>query len=940
METISPENVIALNEMVPPQEPNNYDKQWVALGRVLQTLREEENSDVLIDTVIAYLRSEFQYPVIWIGLYDRLEHRLLGKGGELPTGETSFLKQRFTLTPGDVLEQVVIQQRPVAVPDLREELRAGEWRKKAQKLAIQGTVIFPIRYRDRCYGVVLLGTLAWGVSPKSEEKARLSIILGEFAATLYKIETEWQRQQIKYPAEPLLHLLEQMRSLSGLGARLEAVVEATHKFIQPTRTSLYWYERERRYFWRRLGNRQRTVSFGEANQPPSGITVQEVSGFYQALAADQVVSIGEAHSSLKADTTSRLMQQIKARSLLAAPILFQDELLGFLAVEGNEPRIWNEHEKHFIRGAAQMVALTAPIAEMESTIEQIRTDQELKAEIARSIYAEDDWKNTLKHIADQLCRRLKAERFLVLLQPPDLDSFETCYQKHPSNRRPLAAMLDPLSETDFNLLKRSTEVITIENLDGDLKLVGWRDRLLEAGVKSLILCNTALGQHPEGVMMICHESPRSWSRAERELVKIVGQQVGVILHQWQLQRQSNQQHKLNQSLQSSLVAMQQSQQVELLDKATLHHMTQVMQAPLAVLVSWLPGQRVGRILSSPPPSDRFNVNDSFAVPLHTDLLIQWALERRDGFSLAIEDLPTETRRWLYGTGIGQVLVVALSSPTNREPTGVMLVVDEADRHWNDTLLTTFSTLAGQFAWSRYYLLLVERLTHQRSILEQLSWYKHRRLEEAHRSVLVSLKRLEELGNPKDPLFVTRQQQLLRQIGDAIAPLRQIIQEEEWKLRPHASTSSLISLLKRSLERVDPCIKQRQLWSQVHDETNLTLGGDIGKIELVLHELLLAACERSPTGGRIDLWCRQIDSRWFELLITDAGHIEPSLLHELETGRSDWLTPSILDHPPGLELSICQSLMKAIGGEMSLYKLDDGRNTSRLVLPLAHQPGQR
>lgn len=438
-----------------PNSPNTYNKQVVTLGRVLQILREEENSDVLIDTVINYLHTELEYSLIWIGLYDRLEHRIFGQGGITPTGEASILKQRFTLNPGDVLEQVVIQQRPVAVPDLRAELRAGEWRKAAQKFDIQGTVIFPIRYRDRCYGVALLGTPHWGVSPKSDEKARLSMILGEYAAALYKIETEWQRQQVKPLDEPLLLLLARLRSLAGLGNRLEAVVEETQQFVLPTRTSVYWYERERRYFWRRIGNRQRAGGFGEVNQASSGITLQEVGGFYQALASDQVVAIGEAHSSLKGDTTSRLMQQIRARSLLAAPILFQGELLGFLAVEGQDARIWTEGEKNFVRGAAQMIALMAPLDEMETTIEQIRLDQELTAEIARSIYDEDDWKSTLKQTADRMCKRLKAERFLVLLYDKDLNTFEICYQSHPNNRRPLMLPLDALNESDRLLLQKA-----------------------------------------------------------------------------------------------------------------------------------------------------------------------------------------------------------------------------------------------------------------------------------------------------------------------------------------------------------------------------------------------------------------------------------------------------------------------------------------------------
>ncbi len=920
--------------MVQQKEPNTYEKQLVALGRVLQTLREEEDSDVLVTAVITYLHTEFEYALIWIGLYDRLEHRLFGKGGITPNGDLSVLKQRFALNPGDILEQVVIQQRPVAVPDLRAEQRISDWRKIAQKFDIQGTVVFPIRYRDRCYGVTLMGSTGWGVAPRADEKVRLSIVLGEFAAALYKIETEWQRQQTKHPDEPLLEILAKLRSLTGLGPRLEAVVTHTHEFIQATRTSIYWYERERRYFWRRVGNRQKNTGFIEANQPASGITVQEVSGFYQALASDQLVSIGEAHSSLKADTTTRLMQQIRARSLLAAPILFQGELLGFLAVEGMEPRIWSEGEKKFLRGAAQMLALTIPVDEMETTIERIQQDRELTAEIARSIYDQEDWKATFKQTAEQLCKRLKTERFLVLMYDDNRGEFEICYQNFPGNRRPLTSPLAAFSAPDLKCLQESKTAIGIENLESEQNLSGWRDRWLEMGVRSVILCHTSIGHPLEGLVVIGHEAPRSWHRTELELVRIVSQQMGFILHQWQLQRQTEQQHKIQQAMQWGIKAIQRAYQVPLLEQATLQHITQVLQAPLAVLVHWQPGQSTGQVLSSPPPNDRFAVNSDLAVPLHTDLLIRWALESEGAFSLTAKEIPGNSRQWLYGSGIGELLVVALRTAPQQEPTGIVIVADEAGWHWAEWQLQALNLLVNQFAWARRSLALTEQLISQRLKLEQLAWYKHRRLEETQRTVLTGLKRLDELGNPKEPLFSTRYQQIVRSLHDAIASLNQVIQEEQWQIRPYPSSLSLITLLKRALERVDPIIKERQLWSQVHDETNLLISGDILKIELVLYELLTIACQRSAPGSRIDLWCRQIDTRWFELCITDTGHIEPHLLQELESGRPDWLVPSILDHPPGLHLLVCQSVMKAIGGQFNLYKLDDGRNMSRLVLPIA------
>jgi GAF domain-containing protein len=920
--------------MVQPKEPQSYDKQLVALGRILQTLREEENSDVLIDTVLNYLKTEFDYSLVWVGLYDRLEHRLFGKGGMIPVVDQSFLKQRFNLQPGDILEQVVIQQRAIAVPDLREEIRGGEWRKAAQKSGIQGTVIFPIRYRDLCYGVALLGSTAWGISPRSDEKARLSMLLGQLAAALFKIETEWQRQQTKHPDVPLLQLLTQMRSLSGLGPRLEAVVEETHAFIQPTRTNIYWYERERRYFWRRLGNRQRTVGFKEANQLTSGITVQEINGFYQALMGDQVVAIGEAHSSLKADATNRLMQQIKARSLLAAPILYQNELLGFLAVEGNAPRIWTDNEKNFIRGAAQMIALTAPLDEMESAIAQIQLDRELTSEIARSIYSEEDWKTTLKNTADTLCKRLKVERFLVLLYEKDLKEFEVSYQNHPSNRRPIVPLLEALSDTDLKMVQKSTGSISIENLDTDVKLLAWRSHLLEAGVRSLVLCSTSIGQPLEGLIVIGHESPRGWNRVERELVQVVSQQIGFILHQWQLQRQTEQLQTLSDSMQWGLRTMQQTHDVNQLEQSALQQVATVMEVPLALLVAWIPGQTNAKLISSSPPSDRFAANVDAAISIYTDFLVQWTLEKTDVVPLSVADLPVNSRRWLYGAAIGQILAIALRTAPEHQPTGILIIVDEAERRWADRHIATFSILANQLAWTRRYLSLTQQLTTQRLELERLNWYKHRRLEDMQRSVETGLKRLDELGVPKEPLFATRQQQILRQLKDAIAPVNEVITAEQWQFQTQTASITLITLLKRALERVDSVIKERQLWSQVHDETNINIGGDIPKIELIIYEVLLDACQRSGIGGRIDLWCRQIDTRWFELSITDSGQVESHLFTELETGRMDWLAPSILDHPPGLHLLICQALMNQVGGEFNFYKLEDGRNTSRLILPIA------
>jgi GAF domain-containing protein len=919
------------------KEPNAYEQQLVTLGRVLQALREDNDVELMIAKVIDYLKGNFSFDLIWIGLYDRVDHRLFGKGGTTPTGhDLDLLKQKFSLSSGDVMEQVVMQQRPIALPDLREEMRAAEWRKLAAKHGIQGTMIFPIRHKEQCYGVMLLGSRLWGIFPGTEEKARLSIVLGSLALALNKSEIDWQRQQVKRPDQPLLKLLTDLRSLANLGQRLDAIVEETHRFINPSRTCVYWFERQNRYFWRRVSNQKRSPGLLDNNPPTSGITVQEVSSFYQALVSDQIVSIGEAHSSLKADTTGRLMQQIRARSLLAAPIWFQNELMGFLAVEGNEPRIWQEEEKNYVRGAAQLTALVAPLEEMEERVQQTKLDQSLTGEIAYSIYSQSDWKVTLKTAAELLGKRLKTERFVVLLYDPERECFDVCYQSHAKNRRALPSTLPLLRDIDWQLMERSPETITIENLEDDLRLGAWRETSLEMGLRSLMASSCAPGQPLEGIVMVCHDATRSWSRMEAELVRSVAQQIGMILRQWQLQKQNEQQQKTYQMIQWGLSTMQQTDQPEALEQSALQHITKVLQVPLAVLVSWAPGKRTGKLIVPGTVEPRFTFNPLIKVSVFTDTLIHWALEQEGVLPLAIDHIPVETRQWLNAPAIGQLLVMAVRTAPDHEPTGVIIVADGLERRWADRHLNALATLVNQFAWSRRYLMLAQTLQEQRQELEQLGWYKQRRLEDMYRVVKMGVQRLGEISTPtKDALSATRQQQILRQIGDAVAPMQSMLRDESWQIQIKQETVSLVSLLRRALERVDGLIKQRQLWSQVHNEGNPIVKGDIAKLELVFYEVLLTACQRSQPGGRIDLWCRPLEGRLIEVSITDDGEIEPRLLEDFAAGRAvDLLAPSMLDKPPGLHLAICKSLMHQMGAGFNLYKLEDGRVLSRLVMHLA------
>lgn len=925
-----------------------YSKQLVALGRALQRLREEEQVEVLAQTTVEYLQSEFSYELLWIGLYDRLTHQLEGCGGIAPVPNSQFLNEKMSLNPGDWLEQVVIQQRPVGVPDLRVERRAGKWRQIAENLGIQGTIIVPIRYKDQCYGVTLMGSKLWGISPQADEKARLSIILGGLGAALHQKEIEQQRAQIKHPHEPLLKLLSELRSCLNLDESLEKVVEETHRFLNPSHTNVYWLETQRGYFWRRTTNRQSQVASNRKNKSESatGISVQEVRGFYQSLRSDKVVAIGEALSSLKADATTRLMHQIQARSLLAAPIICQDELLGFLSVEGDEARIWQDEEKNYLRGAAQLIAFTYPLYQMEEAMEQTRLDATLTSGIAQAIYSDDDWEQALHRCAQALSKRLRVERVLILLYNDDLMQFEICYQSEENRRRRLDSPLPALDDVDVQLLKKAEEPIDIENWQEDLRLVAWRDRFLKLGVQSILLCtcgeernsvkkskSTAL----EGLILVTHQSPRTWEPSEQELLRVVGRQISLILHQWQLQRNNERQQHLYATLSNTLSGLQQTHEGEYLDRSALQSIASFLNAPLTALIAWCPGSQTGEILATVLADRNYALNEEATVDVQNDMLVQWAFST-DALvgPFVVADLPETTRQWL-ATAIEQVWVMALHTESFYEPMGMVVVGDVKDAAIPISYTSVVETIVRNFAWFRRYQTLTKKQQNYLEQLEELNWYKHRSLEKVYRTVGGLMRQLHQSESGD----ATTYSQIRQQISQSFQQITPLLKQEQWQLSDEVTNIPLPTLLKRSLLRLQPAIKQRQIWYQVHSEGKFIVSVDPLKIELILYELLLAAILRAPVGGRIDVWCRPVEQQWLDLSITDNGKLDPQLAEALQTdSRSDWLQPSPLDHPPGLHWKICHGILQISGGNLFVSQLEDQRTLTRAILPLSQQGAEQ
>ncbi len=930
-----------------------------SLGTFLQTLRDEDNLDVLIATIITYFQQEYDYNLIWVSVYDRLNHTLIGKDGILPDGDRNFAKQRMLLNPGNLLEQVVIEQNAIGVADLRTESRADKWQEVAQKHKIQGAIVLPLRHKRRCLGIVILGSHRWGYLLAGEAKAKVMMVTGELGVLLYQHEVEWQYQQSKRPEKSLLRLLESLQTLENLEHRLETVVHTTHEFINSTRTNIYWFDRQDRYFWLRVSNQPGKVSFHQT-QPVLGIIkLDELSDFYYALAINQIIRIGDNHSSLKSNFTKQLLHRLKARSILAAPIIWQKDLLGFLSVENHQARNWTEAEQSFVKGAAGLISLVSPLDTIETSIHKIQADADLKSQIAQGIYSEQELEKVLRNCAVRVLERLAATRFLLLQYNEEDNNYQFLYQNQPHNRRQLRFVLEPLKEVDNHLLHRANTAISIENLEQDLRFYNWHTELINAGARSLLISNCHQGHKPEAILLVVSESQRSWSIQEQELLLVIAQQLGVIVRQLQLHRQNEQQRNILHSFQASLKLLGISQNPEhqaeeyYLEQSILEQIASVLKAPLVTLLSWKPGNNIAVFASSVITDSKYEIDTSNPVHISTEALIQWALVIDSYLSLSIDDIPDETKKWLTGSDIGQILLFPVRNTTEAKPTGVILIADHCQRQWSELSIEAAQVLVTQLAWFQQWLQTTTMLQSQTDELQQLNWYKHQYLQDVQRNVTNLLNQIKDI--PEREYTNIRYQPIIRQLDYSVPHLTRLLQNEHWQLHISNEKIPVATVLKRALERVDNLLQQQKLWvgvhglgSQAHErnvethfsqrsQSSLAIAGDTVKIELVFYQVLLAACKRSDMGGRIDIWCRRLDEGTIEISITDSGTIDAQLLADLNYNQMvNIIYPKHISQPLTFNLVVCQQLIQKMGGELQVNQLADNRIMSSLLLPLANQ----
>jgi GAF domain-containing protein len=908
-------------------ERTGHGQRLVALQAVLEQLRLQEQVEPLVSTALDFIQAVFEYPLVWIATCQPGQRELQGILGAMPnTEKVTWARQELKVLPGDHFDQVLLTGQPAVVANLQTDQRAGQWQAVAQRTNIEGALIYPFRHQQQSYGLMILGSHHWGGNPRPEDMTHLSILSSALGAALHTLQPQQQSSEQFY--QSLQVALSELTLLTGIDERLAVVMRHLHQTLMPTQTSFYGLDTQNQCFWQRLLHQgdQKRHARGKKVEPIE-VPISEIQPFYQALSKGQVVAVSEIQGAVQTQAPTRLMHRLNRRSLLCAPIICHQQLCGFLAVEGADPRVWHDQEKYLIQAFAQLAALATPTAIDDER--PIADDSGLAVPILQAALQSDHWPLTQQKIMERVCLQLQAQWMVVLQHDLSTGCFWIVNQIHTPQLQPTTAPFPPLSEIDRNMIRRSQGAIAIHHLNDDLRLLTWRPIIDDLGIQSLLV-STTTDQPTDQIILLGRIKPHPWTAAESDLIQCVGQALKAGRQRSQLQVEHQQQQALQAAIEHSLALQAQAPDPDSLFSEALQSLLDVLPAPAATILLWNAenDQRVACTDSAP--------SFILSAPLdpEQDPLLQHlaaldaphiAEERLHNIlRLSASELAPETHQWLSGQKLGQVLAMPLRAIGSNESIGAIIFCDRAERIWEPLLVSAAALLVRHLAERYRSMVALEYYQQQQASLDCLNWYKMRQVEQHCHTLLEQHKALQEdVGSPLTPLANSQA---------AIQHIEQLLQTEGWQLQLDGASLPVAKLLRQSLARIETLANQRQLWTQVHNLTsNSTATGVHPKVGMVLYELLLAACYRSQAGQRIDIWCRLANPQWLELSITDQGRINPQLIADL--AHQDTVPPSTLDSPPGRHLRACQTLMQKLGGRFELTQLEDGRVLSRLMLPL-------
>ena len=934
------------------QEPPQGEKPkfLLILGALSKILERPGDFQEKIHHVFSVLEQDLGFQLGWIGLLEDNHKVIAGKGGFAPTQSTILLNRR-TVKPGDLVDLISNHQSLIQIGNLQEDLRCRDWWPHAKEWNIQGAIGFPITHQGECLGVGILGLTRWGGTLDREAEQGIYLFANLLGAASKQDTSKVAKQEAF--TSPLYTLADRLRQPQDADTIFQTVCAEVHERIQPSRTAIYWLDPDNRDFWIRAmaptvlaqGPGLQSVSLGQR------FPLKELYSLHQALKADRLVTIPDCVNDMRGLIGRNHLKRTQLTALMAYPIIYQNELLGYLSVEMcTEPRLWTTEEGRLLTALAHLIGVTTTQVRLYEVSKRQALEQTLINQITRDIRDSLDPDQVLRSAVQRLGEHLNIDRCLVLNYSKTSEGPLDILHQYCATGviRFTGKFPAPANDLEKQGLTSSTPVV-IDDVETDFRFLSWRKELSMGATRSLLVCGTAYQGQPNGILCLhrCY-APQNWTKEERSIVQAVAEQVGVALGQAVTYHQAKEQalleHRLNQAARNVRGAGD--------SKAILHQalvqLTDLLNSTQAVF------------LRHEPNASALTLTESFRRPLfRLSLFAQektedpvFSLLERDSLSLEnpfIQEVLEDSEpvasgqndwfQWSLGTSIKSLIAVRV------QPIGVILVLDDKPRTWSAVERQLFSRLVQEMTLAYNQACAFEKLQDLSHQLKQLNEYKSNMVGIAShemRTPLASMRLYVETilnepecdGNLVHELMSGMEKECAR-LTNLLDDLTTLVNLEASSSQWNFQNISVDSLIQKVVEQVKLTVAEFCIDFSVENlASELSTNTDGQKLIDVLHNLIDNACRHTYGGCRVIFKVMPQDQNILFTVEDSGPGIPPNKLNSLFLPFVR--VQEVMNHSKGgagLGLAICKETIVQMGGEITVSS-EVGRGTTfKVLLPI-------
>lgn len=885
------------------------------------------------------------FDLVWLGTTDLRGACVQGQGGVVPTGTDHLLTACLPIVPGEFIDRAIEQREIFITADFSEDPLAADWWPHARAWGIRGAACFPLTFQGNCLGVCLIGSCRRGMPIASQEEQALRVIGDLVGAAIHQERTLQETVRQDLLATPLLALADRLRQPQQMDPVFQTVVEELHACLAPTRVVIYWLDRDRREFW------VRTLTENTPGGPTLGarLSLRDFYPLYQELNKDRTVLIADLSTDGRSLIGQAYARQFGLQALLAHPILCQNELLGYLALEETEaPRDWHPEEYQLVRAMAHLLGVSTIQSRLYELTRRQALEQTLINQITRDIRNTLDPDQVLQSAVERLGTSLAVDRCLVLNFALDRE----LQVLHEYSRSGLDGSTGPAPSLSFEVdrcVLGSTIPLAVDDIETDFYFLSWKDYLRAASVRSMMVCGTAYQGQPNGVLVLqhCHQT-HHWTAEEQSVVQAVADQVGIALGQAQLYRRTQEQAeielRINQISRSIRTAIPAGQVAE----SSLKELSQVLESPLAALLFCSPTDAIASLRCAYSRVDGLELAADTVLPVAGEPFLQAVFEATEPVELLLDPVATAGLPRLLGDqGIRSLLGMRLQA--GNRMLGIVLAMSDQLAPWPAGSHQILTRLSGEFALAFSQAEAFEKLQELSQELSQLNEYKNNMVAiSSHemRTPLASIRAYVETMISEPELDTATIQEFMRgteleciRLTNLLDDLNTLVALEarrtEWEYRLIA----VRELVEVTVARMRPLIEKSEVTLRVESRlpTDFTLHVDAQKVEQVLMQLLENACKHTQPGCQIVFSVAPSGETgdWLEFTVRDDGPGIPA--HKLKGLFQPFVrVQEVMNHSrggAGLGLAICKAIVDQMGGQIEVESEVNQGSLFKVTLPV-------